>query len=83
MLIITREQTDSRTTAVIQIEDGEEYNENALLNACLHPSKPRHSSCIDNIPAYKGRYEVSIKTGYEPYDDVFAKMVEQDNNWRN
>jgi hypothetical protein len=77
MLIISREQTESRTTSIIQLEDNEVYNQDALLNACLHPSIPRHSSCVGNIRGYNERYEVSIKTGWEPQDDIFAEMVKE------
>ncbi len=77
MQIISREQTDARSTCIIQLEDGERYNENALLNVCSHISIPRCSSSIGNIPEHKGRYEVSVKTGFEAYDDLFAEMVNQ------
>ncbi len=77
MLIISREQTESRTTSIIQLEEGEKYNENALLNACLHKSKPRCSSSIGNVFGHRNRYEVSIKTGYEAYDEIFAEQVKQ------
>ena len=77
MLIISREQTESRATCIMQLESGEEYNENALLNACSHISIPRCSSVIGNVPEHKGRYEVSVKTGYESCDDIFAEMVNQ------
>lgn len=77
MLVISREQTESSTTSIIQLEPGEQYNQDALLNVCLHKSKPRHSCVIGNIPEYRGRYEVSIKTGYEPYDDIFVGLVKE------
>lgn len=77
MLIISREQTESRVTCVIQLEDGELCNQNTLLNICQHISKPRCSSSINNTPEYKGRYTVSIKTGWEPQDDIFANMVKE------
>lgn len=76
MQIIYREQTEGRMTCIIQLNDNEEYNENALLNACSDSSIPRCSSSIGNIPEYKGRYEISVKTGYEPYDGTFAEMIQ-------
>lgn len=82
MLIISREQTESRSTCIIQLEKGEEYNMDKLLNVCSHISIPRCSSVVSNLPEYKERYKVSVKTGYEPYDDVFAKMVEEDNQFK-
>lgn len=77
MQIISREQTKGRATCIIQLEDGEKYNESALLDICSDRSIPRCSSSVGNIPEFKGRYEVSVKTGYEAYDDIFAEMVNQ------
>jgi len=77
MLILSREQTTSRSTCVVQLEGDEKYNEQVLLNVCFDASIPRCSSVIDNIPRRKGRYKVSIKTAYEPYDDFFAKMYKE------
>jgi len=80
MYILSREQTASRSTCVIQLEEGEKYNENSLLNVCSHISIPRCSSVVGNIPEHKGRYEVSVKTGAEPGDVIFAQMVQE--SWR-
>ena len=77
MQIISRQQTEGSSICVIQLENDEKYNENALLNVCSHVSIPRCSSVIENIPEHKGRYEVSVKTGYETSDDIFAAMVKE------
>ena len=82
MLIISKEQTESRTTCVVQLENSDKYNENILYNVCNVPFEKRGNRSISNIPEFPGCYEVSIKTGWEPYDDIFAKMVEEDNNWK-
>lgn len=77
MLIISREQTESNTTCIIQLEDGESYNQDALLNVCSHRSKIRHSSYIDNFPEQRGLYKVYVQTGHEAYDNIFAEMVKE------
>jgi hypothetical protein len=65
MLVISREQTESYVTCVLQLEEGEPYNQNAMINVCSHPSIPRHASSSCNIPEHKGRYEVSIQIGHD------------------
>jgi hypothetical protein len=77
MLMISRVQTEARTTCIIQLEDHEVYNQDALVNVCSHPSKLREGWHIRNILEHEERYMVSVKTGWEPGDDVFAKMVKE------
>ena len=77
MLIRSKETTNSHVNCVIQLEDGEEYNYNAILNACSHPSVPRYSSTTGNIPKHIGRYNVSVQIGRHPYGEVFAEMVNE------
>ena len=75
MLILEREQTDARVICTIAL-NGSKYSEPKMLEACQAPM-PHHSSCIENIVGQPGVYKVSIKTGYEPQDNIFAEMVRE------
>lgn len=77
MLIISREQSESRATCIIELEKDEEYNQDLMLDACSPRGLPRYSSCLGYIPEHEGRYRVTVQTGHEPYDDIFAKMVKE------